>query len=794
MKVVTVVKTGRGGSGISQMTRYISERERDEQREGIEPRKLFSEDAERLNFYQANILLGGGREPRAKDVLHVVISFEKEEEFNQLGSDEEARQQEVRETTRSTMREMTALFKADDLRWVAGIHHNTENPHVHLLICRDYTDRETGQSRRLKTLPRDMRVAWERAEDGKQIVKPGILNETFEKILEQRRERMKRDIREERFLIGRAMIAEDVIERLNKRLADAAKYGEYFRYQFSDGEGRSRGFSEHDVRQRGWAKAIQVMANDQSNWTSERRRQRRDEIIADEFGRHQELIIEHRKKRAKQIGGITAEIEKKDSESRQLFERASQIKGRYEAAGKLLPVPILTRDELGSLQDHAVEIGGTSRILKLEDIRTALAAESGTPTRRDIEIGRLRAQLFVAQSSLTLEQETALRFEETKHLMRWNSTGVVRGKAGHGGAITRSLADIERMLAWEKDQAKFIGARYIHWNDSRRHEASNRVENLSREQERMLNQIEARRAEITEQVERKAELVSTLYKILLKEEQRYRNEGHELPGPLFSANELRELDNHAMRRRDPEFHRALVEIERNLKQNLDPRTDPKEWPTFYGRVGRARARAYLAEIGLRQSELSVERFNERRKYTEAIVKDDGKRNITIARLADIKPASPLEQLLHPQTALDDRYREVTAALEAYHERLIEEHKKASESFGLLVEEARMYEEEFARRNPSDPMPKPRFTPVEISKLELHAAKESDPALKAKYEELYCEALEAGEDEREKIVLEDKAEEILNPVSLDHQERISEKQYESDYLQRPGSAHEVSIER
>jgi hypothetical protein len=93
MKVVTVVKTGRGGRGISQMTRYISERGRDEQREGSESRKLFSEDAEKLNFYQANILLGGGREPRAKDVLHVVISFEKEEDFNLLGPDEETRQQ-----------------------------------------------------------------------------------------------------------------------------------------------------------------------------------------------------------------------------------------------------------------------------------------------------------------------------------------------------------------------------------------------------------------------------------------------------------------------------------------------------------------------------------------------------------------------------------------------------------------------------------------------------------------------------------------------------------------------------
>jgi len=116
MKVITVVKNGIGGSGISQATRYVSRRERDEDREGALPRKLFSEREDKLSFHQANRLLGNGDDPRTNDLLHLVISLEKEDDFNQLGSGEESRQRALRETTRDTMRKIAANLYAGDLR------------------------------------------------------------------------------------------------------------------------------------------------------------------------------------------------------------------------------------------------------------------------------------------------------------------------------------------------------------------------------------------------------------------------------------------------------------------------------------------------------------------------------------------------------------------------------------------------------------------------------------------------------------------------------------------------------
>lgn len=61
-------------------------------------------------------MLGDGREVRANDLLHVVVSLKKEEDFIRLGTDEESRRQGFRETTRGAMNEMIDLFKAYDLR------------------------------------------------------------------------------------------------------------------------------------------------------------------------------------------------------------------------------------------------------------------------------------------------------------------------------------------------------------------------------------------------------------------------------------------------------------------------------------------------------------------------------------------------------------------------------------------------------------------------------------------------------------------------------------------------------
>jgi relaxase MobL-like protein len=799
MKALVVIKSGTGGIGASQATRYVSRRERDEAREGQSPRLLFSEREDGLSFHRANRLLGGGSDPKTDDVLHLVISLEKEECFNQLGTDEESRQNGLRETTRDAMKHVTEDLNADNLRWVAGIHRNTDNPHVHLLIHRDYADRETNCPKRLKTLPMEMRVSWERTQDGSRVVNPGSFSRTFETFLDQRIEKARQSEREgsktnsadakkeyeERVLLGRAMVAEDKIERLTLTRAAAVKYGERFRFEFTNGRGRSRGFSERDLHQRGWARAGQAAANLPA-LTPELRRQLREETAADELMRNGELLNKHRKTRNADLVNLEIKLERATQASRHLIEKASTIKRRYEDSGIPAPTPIIPRAKLAELQDRAIERGDAERVRVLEEIRVALATEAEAPARTETEIGRLVAQLFVARAGLAAEQESERRFEDNKHLLRWDlsrESPVAAGRAGE-----KSLAEVERSLIWEKDQAKFIGSRYVHWDDDRRREAKLRVEKLTRLRESVLDRIEAERAALFDQTERKAELVETLYKIHSEEGRRRISEGHEMPAPLFSLQELKGLDTIASRLRDPDFYRTL----RRLERDYDARTDQKEPVSVAVRAGRAQARATMAEISLREAELNLAKFHERQEWIDVIVKDDGGRNIEIARLADGPLRQPLETLLRPFIAEDKRHREIPSAVEAHGARLIEEHKKAWVIHDFLAVEARVHMENFARAHPGMPMPEPRFTPWEISKLELHAAKEIDPALKEKYEKLYCDALEnEHEDRLRRILIEKDADELLDPVSAGASP--PRNTLLQDHAHYPTS-HEMSFER
>jgi hypothetical protein len=792
MKVMVFVKPGSGGSGPSRATRYVSRRERDEAREGSLPRKLFSETEDRLGFFQANRVLGRGEDPQAKDVLHLVISLEKEDDFQRLGTDEAARQGALRETLRGALKLLAENLETAELRWVAGVHRNTAYPHLHLLIHRDYECRNTGRTRRLKTLPRGMRVSWEKTPEGARVINPGAFSQSFETLLQQQLEQAKSADKarfeggasrrqlshEDRLSLGRAMSAADKIERLRMRRADALQYGERYRYEFTNGRNRSRGFSEHDVQQRAWAKANQELAGTQGTLTPEERQLLRETLVAAELNRHAELLTKHRETRQADLAKIETELARAVAASQHLIEKAAVINNRYEAAGFPAPLPILPRAKLSELQDRAIARGETGSIRKLEEIRKALATESHSPTRTEDEVGRLQAQLFVAQTSLAVEQEAATRFEETKHLRRWELLGEAAGEPSRSETSQRSLAGIERALAWEEDQAKFIGARRLHWDDDRRKEALVRAAELRRQREAVLDRIEAERADLANQTARKADLVATLHEIAAKEEARYQDEGRELPGALFTLEELKELDAAASRLHDPEFYRTLGQLERQY----DARTDPRELSSTTKRTGRAQARASLAEIHLRESELNLERFNERRALMDVIVKDDGGRNFTIARLADFPPPAPLEQLFRPLIAADNRRTEVAAAVEAYGRKLLEQHEQALAGHAFLTAAACEYAQEFSRAHPGRNLPDPRFTPWEVSRLELHAARETDSGLKAKYETLYERALATPSESRSRrIVIEQDADRLLDPVSLgEHPAREPGIQWPSGY--------------
>ncbi len=193
MRIVVSVKPIPGGDTGSQATRYVSNSDRDEAREGREPRKLFSDREEGLSFWRAERVLTEGRTPAKNEIVHFAISF-RESDYRSLGKDESSRQQRLKEIVRETVPRMAEELRAVELTWVAGIHRNTDNPHVHLLVHRDYIDRETRESKQIGKMP-DGALA-NREREGRGQLYPGRFSLAFESALGNAQERARISDRE----------------------------------------------------------------------------------------------------------------------------------------------------------------------------------------------------------------------------------------------------------------------------------------------------------------------------------------------------------------------------------------------------------------------------------------------------------------------------------------------------------------------------------------------------------------------------------------------------------------------
>jgi len=625
-----------------------------------------------------------------------------------------------------------------------------------------------------------MRVSWEKAPDGTRIINPGLCSQTFEKHLDQNirqftddQQRKLQEKRAERVTLGQAMVAADRIEQLLESLRAADAFGEWRRYRMVDAQGRSRLVSEFDLRQKANAIGRQMTAQVKFKLPAEVRAQMQHEAAAQLISRSGGVIKKIRVARFADLNALEMKLQQAISASRPAISESVAIKEKYESAGLIIPTPILSRADLAQLQNRAISLGDAEKLKTLEEIRITLAAEKDEPTRLVPETGRLRAQLFVARSRLLVEQQTAARFEETKYLRQWN--------IGNDERRTKdSLAGIESALAFASDQAKFIGARSLHWNDDKREMARGKVAVLNEQRTEVLSRIADERARLSDEVKGRAEVVRALNEIYAGEKERHRREGRALPAPLFTEQELRELDLHAARHHEADFCRTLTTIER--EHDARSRRDPKE--IARERFSRASARELMATIDLRESEARLERFDERRAQMMVVTKEESGAEITLARLADVEPKSPLEHLFKPLLIRSEKYQRVAAAVERYGESLHQRHEQNKAAFAVMAEAARSYEQDFIRLNPGLPNPRPQFTAREISRLELQIIKENDPTLREQYAKFYREALE------------EPRQEFPRAITLDSLETrdIFDLKPEAPFIRDADHQPEMSVER
>ena len=104
-----------GGSGPSNLTRYVSRSKLDHEKEGRAARPLWSAHKDNLTVTEARRWLSiVGDKWDKKDVLHYVLSFENEREYELLGDDEKERREVARDFLRHSLQAGLAQHGIDE--------------------------------------------------------------------------------------------------------------------------------------------------------------------------------------------------------------------------------------------------------------------------------------------------------------------------------------------------------------------------------------------------------------------------------------------------------------------------------------------------------------------------------------------------------------------------------------------------------------------------------------------------------------------------------------------------------
>jgi hypothetical protein len=192
-KTIVAVKPGPSKGGASGVTRYIAESKRDREKEQLkdgEARPLFSSELDNLDYHQANQILGEafGDNAQTTEVIHLVISLEPEQ-FESLGDTVQEQKDALQEVVREAAKEIHKEVDLEELHWIAGIHLNTDNPHVHIAISREGREAETGEFKRVDHLPRTLLPHHELNPEREKTFKPGLIADAVALHLEIAQER-----------------------------------------------------------------------------------------------------------------------------------------------------------------------------------------------------------------------------------------------------------------------------------------------------------------------------------------------------------------------------------------------------------------------------------------------------------------------------------------------------------------------------------------------------------------------------------------------------------------------------
>jgi hypothetical protein len=426
----------------------------------------------------------GAKRPTNDELIHLVISF-KPEDYEQLGNDEKERQKLLKEVTRHAMKQFEKEIGAERLSWAAGIHKNTDNPHVHIAIQKEYFDKNL-EKKSLNKISVSLLPHHEKAGEEKTF-KPGILieaaGEKLDEIISAKQRQISKpnshskteqkqsadkslvqsqssvgkenspDLKlnvtrtREREILAEAILAKYYLEKTRENLESLENHGDKRRFKiFDEISKQNRKMSLFDLERRAEKSANRGIKR-QNVTDAGKKDKLRQKLVESELEKNSVGIKRIKTILHNLVVKENRELRTRETAYKNIKPLAEKIRAAYKSENKKLPIPNLTSDELEMLQDRSLEKKDIRAANYFEKVRKDLSIERGYTTRTNDEIAKLKARKMLTDLKIQWQEKQLLDFNDHKRAF----PVITDGKK-------LNLAAIDSLIEKKKqDDKKFVG-------------------------------------------------------------------------------------------------------------------------------------------------------------------------------------------------------------------------------------------------------------------------------------------------------------------------------------------------
>jgi hypothetical protein len=464
MKVVASVQAKRSSS--RGLVHYIAHSKIDAGKEQG-GREIFNEYSDKTTVEKANDLLKknvGAKRPTNDELHHLVLSF-LPGDYERLGKDENERLKSLKEITRHTMKQFEKEVGVDKLAWAAGVHRNTDNPHVHIAINKEYFDKNL-EKKSLNKIPVNLLPHYEKNGD-ERTFKPGSLIEAamnkLDEISLEKQQQISREKHEqtrsadksqgksqisdkhenspnakssvettrEREILARAVLAKFYLEKTRENLESLENHGDKRRFKiFDEISKQNRKRSLFDLQRRAEKSANRIIKKLDITDAA-----KKDELR----GKLVETDLQKNAAGIKRIKTIlhnlvvkeNRELRKRENDYKQIKPLAEKIRSFYKGENKILPIPDLTPEELEMLQAGSLDKKDIRAANYFEKVRKELSKERRLPSRTDDQLARLKGKRIFTDLKIQIQEKQLKNFNDHKQAFpveidgkKWNLQAV----------------------------------------------------------------------------------------------------------------------------------------------------------------------------------------------------------------------------------------------------------------------------------------------------------------------------------------------------------------------------------